>query len=402
MMSYTWDMGVVTTHIEPAMGYGGVAVSAARLTRRWAANNNRKLAVCATNASSCRGISAKDVQLGENVNVYLYHSYWFPRWGFGLGAIPLLFRLCNQSKIVYIHGIATWPTTFAAIWCCFLGRSFVVAPRGGLMPEHVAYIRLHKPLKLLFYRLLTLPTLRRSKAIHCTGRLEAEGARQWLGNRVNIELAPNGIDLDRWIPGEHPSEAPICKATFCYVGRISHEKGLNGFIKAWVRGRRAQDRLIVAGDGIPGPYFDEFLRLVEQAGGAIDFRGYLSEDEVRNVMAIAHFIVLPSGLDGDVRENFGSAVAEACASGRPVLVTKGLEWDALETEGAGLLFDRNLNAATEVVRKAITLSHCEWEAMARSARRYAENELDAEVVAERIWRFVQDAESATLGLPAAS
>lgn len=270
------------------------------------------------------------------------------------------------------------------------------------MTEHVAYIRLHKPLKLLFYRLLTLPTLRRSKAIHCTGRLEAEGARQWLGNRVNIELAPNGIDLDRWIPGEHPSEAPICKATFCYVGRISHEKGLNGFIKAWVRGRRAQDRLIVAGDGIPGPYFDEFLRLVEQAGGAIDFRGYLSEDEVRNVMAIAHFIVLPSGLDGDVRENFGSAVAEACASGRPVLVTKGLEWDALETEGAGLLFDRNLNAATEVVRKAITLSHCEWEAMARSARRYAENELDAEVVAERIWRFVQDAESATLGLPAAS
>jgi hypothetical protein len=83
MMSHTWDIGVVTTHIEPAMGYGGVAVSAARLTRQWAANNNRKLVVCATDASSCRCISAKDVKLGENVNVYLYHSYWFPGGGLG-------------------------------------------------------------------------------------------------------------------------------------------------------------------------------------------------------------------------------------------------------------------------------------------------------------------------------
>jgi hypothetical protein len=85
-----------------------------------------------------------------------------------------------------------------------------------------------------------------------------------------------------------------------------------------------------------------------------------------------------------------------------LLVTKGLEWDALETDGAGFLFDRNLKAATEVVRKAITLSRCEWEDMARSARRHAENELDAKVLAERIWRFVQEVESAVPGLPAAS
>jgi len=46
------------------------------------------------------------------------------------------------------------------------------------------------------------------------------------------------------------------------------------------------------------------------------------------LLATSNFLVLPSGLEeaGGMRENFGNVVAEAMASGRPVLVARGLAW----------------------------------------------------------------------------
>jgi hypothetical protein len=44
---------------------------------------------------------------------------WIRRWGFGLGAIPELFKHACKP-VVYIHGIATWPSRwrrFSAACC---------------------------------------------------------------------------------------------------------------------------------------------------------------------------------------------------------------------------------------------------------------------------------------------
>ena len=39
-----FDVGVVATHITPALGFGGVAVSSAKLTNAWAKNPERNRA----------------------------------------------------------------------------------------------------------------------------------------------------------------------------------------------------------------------------------------------------------------------------------------------------------------------------------------------------------------------
>ncbi|MDD1620195.1 MAG: glycosyltransferase family 4 protein [Methylococcaceae bacterium] len=378
------DIGIVTTHVPPAKGYGGVSVTCGVLTKAWA-ERGHKMVLVASDESITGRLRPEDVQLGEQVEVRLYRCYGFRRWGFGLGAIPALFDLCLRAPMVYIHGIATWPSTLAAVFCCLLGRPFMVAVHGGLMPEHVDLIRRRKPHKWLFYKCLTFPTLRRAIAVHCTSDTEAKGVRDVLGNDARILLVPNGIDARHIKVANYPAGEGM---RLCFLGHIQQEKGINAFIRAWLKVRRPADSLVIAGRSVDGAYFEEFQALVKQAQGAIVYRGYLEHGEVLDLLASSHFLVLPSGLEeaGGMRENFGNVVAEAMASGRPVLVAKGLAWDHLEGFGAGFMFERNEASVCKALSRAQSLNSMDWERMSWSGRHYVENHLDPVKLGDWVWQ----------------
>jgi glycosyltransferase involved in cell wall biosynthesis len=380
------DAGVVATHIPPALGYGGVPVTAAVLTKAWA-ECGHEISLVASDESTAGRIKPSDVRLGGSVSVNLFRCYGFRRWGFGLGAIPKLLNLCITAPAVYIHGIATWPSTLAAVFCALLRRRFMVAVHGGLMPEHVALIRREKPHKWLYYKLLTFPTLRRAVAIHCTSETEAQGVRDVLGRDARILLVPNGIDSRDVAVAEYPDKAGV---QICFLGHIQREKGINAFIRAWLRSRGPADRLVIAGRSVDGPYFEEFKALLRQAGGLITYRGYIDRAEVMELLAGSHFLVLPSGLEeaGGMRENFGNVVAEAMAAGRPVLVARGLAWDQVEALGAGFVFDRSEASVLDALRRVQALSRPDWERMSRNARYYAERQFDPVRLGERVWQVL--------------
>ncbi|ASF45721.1 glycosyltransferase family 4 protein [Methylovulum psychrotolerans] len=380
------DVGIVATHIPPAKGYGGVSVTAAVLTKAWAERGYQQVLIAADESLDGR-LSAKDVRLGQQVEVRLYQCYGFRRWGFGLGAIPKIFSVCRQAPVVYIHGIATWPSTLAAVFCTLLRRPFMVAVHGGLMPEHVGLIRRQKPHKWLFYQWLTLPTLRKAIAVHCTSPTEAEGVRQVLGADTRIVLVPNGIDSRDFKVADYPTGTGL---KLCFLGHIQQEKGINAFIRAWLTVRNPKDSLLIAGRSVDGAYFEEFQTLVGQAQGAIRYLGYLPRDEIVTVLADSHFLVLPSGLEaaGGMRENFGNVVAEAMAAGRPVLVAKGLAWDHLETVGVGWVFERSAASLCDVLRKAQAVNQRKWEQMSRQGRQYVETQLNPVTLGERIWQVL--------------
>lgn len=393
------DVGIVTTHIPPAKGYGGVSVTAGVLTKAWA-ERGHKMVLVASDESITGRLQPQDVQLGAQVEVRLYRCYGFRRWGFGLGAIPKLFKLCLQAPVVYIHGIATWPSTLAAVFCTLLRRPFMVAVHGGLMPEHVDLIRRRKPHKWLFYKWLTFPTLRRAIAVHCTSDTEAEGVRNVLGDDARIVLVPNGIASGDIEVAQYPAAAGM---QLCFLGHVQQEKGINAFIRAWLKVRRPDDSLVIAGRSVDGAYFQAFQALVEQAQGAISYRGYLERNEVMALLAASHFLVLPSGLEqaGGMRENFGNVVAEAMAAGRPVLVAKGLAWDHLDAFGAGFVFDRNEASVCQVLQKAQALENLTWEQMSWNGRQYVEQQLDPVKLGDKVWQVLARAGQTNLPQPLA-
>lgn len=382
--TYRYDVGVVSTHIPPALGYGGVPVTAGVLTKAWA-RLGKRIALVASDESTAGRLKPADVRLGETVAVDLYHCYGFRRWGFGLEAIPKLWRLCRAVPLVYIHGIATWPTTIAGLICVLTGKPFMVAVHGGMMPEHVALIRRRKPHKWLYYKLLTFPTLRRAMAVHCTSDTEVQGVRDCLGPSARILLVPNGVEqVDQPIVGG-PEGAG---RQICFLGHIQQEKGINAFIRAWLEVRGPDDRLVIAGRSLDAAYFAEFEALIARAPEAIRYRGYLPKDEVQQLLAASHYLVLASGLEesGGMRENFGNVVAEAMAAGRPVLVAKGLAWDHVETLGAGFVFERSAASVREVLGRALALSRSDWLRMSDKARRFVELHLDPVRLARKIWQ----------------
>jgi len=379
------DVALIATHIAPARGFGGVAESAAALARAWR-RRDRSFIVAASDGSMGRPIGIADPGLAAPVGSRLYRAHWNVRWGFGLGAPTALWTVCRSARAVYICGIATWPTTLAALFCRLLGRPYVVAPRGGLMPDHTDLIRRERPLKWLYYRLLVFPALRHARAVHSTSDPERDGVLALLPG-LRVEVVPNGVDIDFWrCPPSARTEGAGTR--FCYIGRLSREKGILRFLELWLRCRGPNDRLSILGGG-DGPYADSVRRLALSAGPAVIMAGQGGREEVRRVLAESDFAALPSGLDaGGLRENFGNAAAEALAAGRPVLARRGLAWDGLARTGAGILFEGSDESVMAAIREAAGLGDDAYAAMAEAARRYAERVLEAGSVADRLWDIV--------------
>lgn len=378
-------VALVTTHVAPARGYGGVAESGARLAAAWD-RRGRAFLLCSSNASvGTPPLRPADLALPVP-SVRLYRTWRWHRWGFGLGALWMVPHCCAQAKAVYINGLATWPTTLAALYCRLTGRACVIAPRGGLLAAHVALIRREKPLKWLFYRLLTLPTLRHARALHTTSALETAGIRSLLPEIPVIELG-NGLDLTQWpaLPARRQGGEIQDGIVLAFAGRLSPEKGIGRFLDIWRQKRRPGDRFLIAGDGT-GAYADQVRAIAVACGGAVEMRGYLDQGGLRALYAEADMIVLPSGLEGgDIRENFGNAAAEALACARPLLVTRGLAWDHAAPAGAAVLFDADTGSVGAALTHLQTLDSTQWATMRTAARRLAEAELDIDQMAARLW-----------------
>ncbi len=104
------------------------------------------------------------------------------------------------------------------------------------------------------------------------------------------------------------------KDYFCYVGRLSREKGLDVLIRA-VAGLEA-GRLLVVGDG---PESEGLRKLAAELGASrVEFAGYRSGEELKRILAESQFVVLPSRW----YENLPFAVMEAFASSKAVVASR--------------------------------------------------------------------------------
>ncbi len=153
------------------------------------------------------------------------------------------------------------------------------------------------------------------------GRLLAVSARKALFVAVSVavrdsllrsgvpasrcRLVRGGVDLDRF----QPVPLPPMPFQVGFVGRLTHEKGIDLFLAAARAGLRGPGGAwTVAGDG-------PLRRMVEDAA-AVGGVKYLGEvQDVVPVLAACHCLAVPSRSEG-----LGLVALEAMAIGRPVLV----------------------------------------------------------------------------------
>jgi glycosyltransferase involved in cell wall biosynthesis len=377
-------VAIISTHIAPARGHGGIAECTARVAQAWGDAGIRVI-LCASDASEGSPLHVDQLNMPASVEPVLYRTQAMPRWGFGLGAVPAIWSACRRADLVYISGVGTWPTSLAGLFCRLLGRPFTVGVHGGLMAGHVAHIRAHKPLKRLFYRVITLPTLRRARAIHATSQIEADGVAALLP-APPVAIVPNAVDMRVWQPV--PPRTPDGGLTIGYIGRLSPEKGILPFLESWLATRRPGDRLLVAGTG-DGDYAAQFIRRAATADGAVECLGYIDGPALRSMLARCDITVLPSGMGaGGLRENFGNVVVESMALGRPVMVTRGMAWDQVEADRTGFVFDPSPTSAEAMLRHVQTLPPPVLAAMGEQARHHVEGRFSLHAVGAGLWAAV--------------
>ena len=151
--------------------------------------------------------------------------------------------------------------------------------------------------------------LRRNATIVFTSNAEAAAALEQRGFRT-VRTAV-GLDVTSFTPAEPAALPP--RAVF--LARMTHVKGVRDAIEAWALVlRRVPDaRLVMVGSG---PEREPARALARQLGvsAAVEWPGFVSEDEKRRLLNESRLLLAPSREEG-----WGIAVAEALAGGVPVV-----------------------------------------------------------------------------------
>jgi len=114
---------------------------------------------------------------------------------------------------------------------------------------------------------------------------------------------PNFVDVETLdANGEY-------RDSFVYFGRLSAEKGIATLIKA---AGEARVKLRIVGTG---PEEASLRRLAAETGAEVEFTGYLTGNALRDAVATARAVVIPS----EWYENAPLSVMEASALGRPII-----------------------------------------------------------------------------------
>jgi glycosyltransferase involved in cell wall biosynthesis len=236
-----------------------------------------------------------------------------------------LFDEARAGRVTLLHNHSLWmmPNVYPGAVARKYDIPLVVAPRGTFSAYAFASGSIAKR---AFWPLLQRPALAAVTCFHATGQAECADVRR-MGYRQPVAVIPNGIDVP---PYAQVADNRI--RTLLYVGRLHPEKGIEYLLHAWaaVFPRFPDWQLRLVGPDI-GSYSAKLKTLSEKLNlRRVLFAGPLYGTEKQQAYRDAELLALPSP-----SENFGVAVAEALAAGRPVITTTGTPWQALIREQAG-------------------------------------------------------------------
>jgi glycosyltransferase involved in cell wall biosynthesis len=163
-----------------------------------------------------------------------------------------------------------------------------------------------------------------------------------------VHAVPLGADLDLFTPGDGRRE-PRDELVFLFAGATLRRKGFDLLLDAFERARRVEPAIRLR---VVGPRGDAWGLLAAAGGGTVEVAGPMRQEELAAELRAADCLVLPSRND-----SYGMVVAEALASGTPVLVSDMVGAKELVAEGRNGWIVRAGDAAALAERMAWCAAH---------------------------------------------
>ncbi len=339
----------------------------------------------------CQGLTSAgcDVSLHflDTVPTHLTHiSYQvvsYPRRELGLrnlGRSPAMFsglmEAARTADVIHNNSLWMMPNVYPS-WIVRRLRQknenprvkLVTAPRGTLAPWSLAK---GKWKKRIFGALFQYPALRLTDMFHATSEKEYEEIRT-LGYRQPVAIVPIGMDVpELGVSGFEfrvsGSRAGNRMKKVVFFGRLHKVKGVDRLVRAWERVARDKWELVIAG---PDNGMLDVLKgiVAERRLPRVSFVGEINGHAKYEFLAGADIYVLPSDT-----ENFGVTVAEALASGTPVIASQGTPWQGLERERCGRWVPIGVVPLAAALEELMAMSDEERAAMGARGREWIRRE----------------------------
>lgn len=291
-------------------------------------------------------------------------------------------RLLNEICPDVFHANCCWLPMSArtAMWAKAEGYKVVYTPHGMLEPWIMRRHYWTKKLPaLLFFQKRGICE---ADIIHATAESEKENLVR-LGWNKTIEVIPNSVQVEKIMMKTSWKRSK----EILFLSRVHVKKGINFLIEAVARiNEEYVDRkekcpiesCIIAGEG-DETYIKELQDMAVRRGIShiVHFIGGVYGEQKWELFRRADLFVLPTH-----SENFGIVVAEALASGTPVMTTKGTPWHELEKYECGWWTEIGTDATVKALKEFLKCSESQLEAMGRNGRKLIEENYSSKRIAE--------------------
>lgn len=310
----------------PARSYGGPVESVYRLCLGVAATGC-EVRVLTTNSD---GIGRS---LGVDTSRLIamaagFDVRYLPRLARHAVAPSMVLRLLpevRRADVVHLTGVYSFPTIPTLLAVAMLRKPLVWSPRGAL--QRWAGSRRVTAKRLC--EIACLPLAGRRTILHLTSEEERMESQRSFPHLVTTVI-PNGVRLPQE-PAFNPGDGSLRMG---FIGHLDRKKGLENLLDAcaMVKADGTSFTLAIAGGG-PERFVQALRSLAATLGldGDVHFAGEVHNRAKRAFFEGINLLVVPSHTG-----NFAMVVAEALASGIPVIASQGTPWAAVEEKGCGL------------------------------------------------------------------
>lgn len=282
----------------------------------------------------------------------------------------------SKKDFDLIHLQHVWdPYIHVVAWLARLkGIPYIITPRGMLEPWIMNRNRWKKQLAMFLYQ---RRDIRKAVVLHATCEMEKNNIRK-LGFRNPIVVIPNGLNISEIKQKTGRPENQIKNILF--LSRVHPKKGIELLIDAIAQLKPNNLKITIAGEGEPD-YVESLKKQTNERGvsNLFDFVGGVYGNQKWELYQQAELFVLPT-----YSENFGIVIAEALATGIPVITTTGTPWHELHTERCGWWIELSVENLTYALNEAIHTKPEQLKEMGIRGRKLVEEKYDIKGVGKNI------------------
>ena len=239
-----------------------------------------------------------------------------------------------------------------------INSKIILAPRGMLKGSAVQFKSSKKKLFLKAFRHLRL---HRFIHFHATDKTEEQDIQKYFG-KVGVTLASNFPGMIKDYPGSIEKKANELSVIF--IGRLHPVKNLDFLLKA-LQSVKGNVSLTIVGNAEDENYVNHCKRIVNSfpQNLQVHFAGEIPNNQLEKIITQHHIFALPTQ-----GENFGHAIFEALAAGKPVLISDQTPWRNLcEAQAGWDLPLQQPDGFTAALQQAVLLGQDDYDSLSRGS-----------------------------------